>query len=79
MAQPATPPPEPASVIRSKQFVVLLVLAAIVGGRIARCVGFPGAHLLHPGLGVVYTDLPQEVGTTRRPSGGLHRFSRSRG
>ena len=31
MAEAATPPPDPAAIMRSRQFIVLLVLAAIVG------------------------------------------------
>jgi hypothetical protein len=56
-----TPPPDPASTIRSKQFVVLLVLAAIVG-VVASVAAWGFLELIYYTQVWVYTDIPQELG-----------------
>ena len=66
MAETATPGPEPASIIRSKQFVVLLVLAAIVG-VVASVAAWGFLELIYYTQVWVYTDLPQELGYDAAP------------
>lgn len=61
-----TPPPDPASTIRSKQFVVLLVLAAIVG-VVASVAAWGFLELIYYTQVWVYTDIPQELGYDAAP------------
>jgi H+/Cl- antiporter ClcA len=61
-----TTPPDPASIIRSKQFVVLLVLAAIVG-VVASLAAWGFLELIYYTQVWVYTDLPQELGYDETP------------
>lgn len=60
VATPA-PPPSPASIMRSRQFVVLLVLAAIIG-VIASLVSWGFLEAISELQDGVYTDLPDALG-----------------
>ncbi len=66
MAEAATPPPDPAAIMRSRQFIVLLVLAAIVGvvSSLAAWLFLEAVNEVQDG---VYTDLPDALGYDHTP------------
>src|SRR3954453_17888298 len=59
--QPASPPPDPMALIRSRRFGVLLVLAALVGLGVS-LVAWGFLELVHQIQVGVFTDLPKDVG-----------------
>ncbi|HWS46117.1 MAG TPA: chloride channel protein [Acidimicrobiia bacterium] len=65
-AAPAAPP-DPAAILRSRGFVVLLVFAAIVG-VIVSFAGWAFLELVHRSQVWVFTDLPDELGFSSTPS-----------
>ncbi len=66
MAEAASPPPDPAAVMRSRQFVGLLILAAIVGVVVAFAAWLflEAINEIQEG---VYTDLPDALGFDHTP------------
>ena len=62
-----TPPPDPAAILRSRNFVVLLVLAAAVG-IIVSLLGWGFLELVHQIQVWVFTDLPSGLGLDPVPS-----------
>src|SRR6516165_12773006 len=66
---PATsaPPPDPAAILRSRDFVKLLVLAAVIG-VVVSLVGWAFLELVHSIQVWVYTDLPSGLGLDPVPS-----------
>src|SRR5215210_4165498 len=60
MSDPS-PPPDPAEIMRSRQFIGLLVLAAIVG-VIASLAAWCLLEVIHLTEDGVYTDLPDALG-----------------
>ncbi|MFN8175740.1 MAG: chloride channel protein [Solirubrobacteraceae bacterium] len=68
-AEPAASPPaaDPAATIRSRQFLVLLVLAAIVG-VIASIAAWGFLQLIHQIQVGVFTDLPKDLGLDGVPN-----------
>src|SRR5256885_1151468 len=66
MAETAASPGDPASTIRSRQFVVLLVLAALIG-VVASLAAWCFLELIHQITVGVYTDLPQDFGYDTAP------------
>jgi H+/Cl- antiporter ClcA len=60
-------PPDPAAVLRSRGFVVLLVFAAIIG-LIVSLVGWGFLELVHAIQVWIYTDLPDALGLDPVPS-----------
>jgi H+/Cl- antiporter ClcA len=65
-ADAATSQPDPSSILRSRQFLVLLVLASLVG-LVVSVVAWGFLELLHYIQQWVYTDLPQGVGYDDAP------------
>jgi hypothetical protein len=74
----ATPDPRPTrcATLRSRRFIVLLVIAALVG-VVASIVAWAFLELLHGIQQFVYTDLPRISGSTTRRAGGRCPCSRS--
>jgi H+/Cl- antiporter ClcA len=66
MAETAASPGDPASIIRSRRFVVLLVLAALIG-VVASLAAWCFLELIHQIQVGVYTDLPKDFGYDRAP------------
>jgi H+/Cl- antiporter ClcA len=66
MAETAASPGDPASTIRSKLFVVLLVLAALIG-VVASLAAWCFVELIHQIQVGVYTDLPKDFGYDKAP------------
>ena len=66
MAEAAPSPPDPASIMRSRQFVGMLVLAAIVG-VVASFAAWCFLELVHEAQEGVYTDLPDALGYDSTP------------
>src|ERR1700716_1063592 len=66
MAETAASPGDPASTIRSKRFVVLLVLAALIG-VVASLAAWCFLELIHQIQVGVYTDLPRDFGYDKAP------------
>jgi H+/Cl- antiporter ClcA len=66
MAETAASPGDPASTIRSRQFVVLLVLAALIG-VVASLAAWCFLELIHQIQVGVYTDLPKDLGYDTAP------------
>jgi H+/Cl- antiporter ClcA len=66
MAETAASPGDPASTIRSRRFVVLLVLAALIG-VVASLAAWCFLELIHQIQVGVYTDLPKDFGYDRAP------------
>ena len=66
MAEPAAAPPDPGSIMRSRQFRVLLVLASIMG-VVASLVAWGFLELVHQTQVWVYTDLPKALGYDAAP------------
>jgi H+/Cl- antiporter ClcA len=64
---PAEAPPDPAAVLRSRGFVVLLVSAAVIG-LIVSVIGWGFLELVHALQVWVYTDLPDALGLDPVPS-----------
>src|SRR5262249_14079742 len=64
---PSAPrPPDPAAILRSRNFVVLLVFAAVVG-VIVSFLGWCFLELIHQIQIGVFTDLPKDLGLTSTP------------
>jgi chloride channel protein, CIC family len=66
MAKTAASPGDPASIIRSRRFVVLLVLAALIG-VVASLAAWGFLELIHQIQVGVYTDLPKDFGYDTAP------------
>src|SRR6266550_2501532 len=66
MAETATPPGDPASIVRNRRFVGLLALAAVVG-VVASLAAWCFLELIHQIQVGVYTDLPQDLGYDKAP------------
>jgi H+/Cl- antiporter ClcA len=66
MVEPSAASPDPGSIMRSRQFVFLLVLAAILG-VVASLVAWGFLELVHETRGWVYTDLPDALGFDATP------------
>jgi H+/Cl- antiporter ClcA len=66
MVEAPTSPPDPASIMRSRQFVGLLVLAAIVG-VVASLAAWCFLELVHEAQEGIYTDLPDALGFDSTP------------
>src|SRR5919204_860837 len=66
MAAATATPANPAATLRSRRFIVVLVLAAIVG-VIASVAAWAFLELLHHMKGWVYTDLPSALGFSDTP------------
>src|SRR5436190_13732364 len=66
MAETAASPGDPASTIRSRRFVVLLVLAALIG-VVASLAAWCFLELVHQIQVGVYTDLPKDFGYHTAP------------
>ena len=62
----APPPPDPASIVRSRQFLVLRVLASIVG-VVVSVTAWGFLQLIHYTQVWVYNDLPQDLGYDSAP------------
>src|SRR5262249_39216978 len=61
------PPPDPAEILRSRGFVVLLVFAAVVG-IIVSLVGWGFLELVHQIQIFVFNDLPNDLGFDTLPN-----------
>ena len=66
MTETAASPGDPASIIRSRRFVVLLVLAALIG-VVASLAAWCFLELIHQIQVGVYTDLPKDFGYDTAP------------
>src|SRR5436190_1631716 len=66
MTETAASPGDPASIIRSRRFVVLLVLAALIG-VVASLAAWCFLELIHQIQVGVYTDLPKDFGYHSAP------------
>jgi H+/Cl- antiporter ClcA len=66
-SSPPTPPSDPAAILRSRQFVAVLVMAAVVG-IIVSLLGWGFLELVHQMQGWVFTDLPHGLGLDPTPS-----------
>src|SRR5262245_50826042 len=64
---PASPPADPAAILRSRNFVVLLVFAAVIG-LVVSIVGWAFLELVHQVQVWVFTDLPDAFGFDQTPS-----------
>jgi H+/Cl- antiporter ClcA len=67
MSDPAAPPVDPGSVIRSKNYRVLLVLAAVIGAVVS-VASWGFLELIHAAQVGVFEDLPGELGFDSTPS-----------
>jgi chloride channel protein, CIC family len=65
-AEDPAPAPDPLATMRSRRFIVLLVLASLVG-VVASIVAWAFLELLHGIQQFVYTDLPQDLGFDSAP------------
>ena len=63
----APPPADPAAILRSRSFVVLLVFAAVIG-LVVSLVGWAFLELVHQVQVWVFTDLPDALGFAATPS-----------
>jgi H+/Cl- antiporter ClcA len=66
-AGPASQPEDPAAILRSRNFVVLLVFAAVIG-LVVSFVGWAFLELVHLVQVWVFTDLPDAFGFDSTPS-----------
>ena len=66
MADPAPPRPDPVSIMRSRQFIGVLGLAAVVG-LVASLAAWGFLELVHEIQDGVYTDLPKGLGFDSTP------------
>lgn len=64
---PASPPADPAAILRSRNFVVVLVFAAVIG-LVVSFVGWAFLELVHQVQVWVFTDLPDALGFDTTPS-----------
>jgi len=66
-ASPPTPPTDPAAILRSRNFVVVLVFAAVIG-IVVSLLGWAFLELVHQIQVWVFTDLPSGFGLDPVPS-----------
>lgn len=66
MSEPAAPPVDPGTLLRSKSYRVLLVLAAVIG-VIVSVASWAFLELIHYTQTWVYTELPGDFGFAKVP------------